>query len=173
MALSKITFCNRSYSKKWLENMERRNPIHFDILQAIIEEIENKEGKDIIKSDLYKRRPHIGQRIDALGFDPLPSRGQMLRHNGNGIRHAKFAPSKSIAVIWEMIGDTIYITFDDHAPIRYHRAISHLRDIKLGKPALPKRARNTGRFLRNIKQFWLRRHFKKLHGFNPRSKYYE
>src|SRR3712207_8974431 len=55
------------------------------------------------------------------------ARGQMLKHNGNGIRHAKFAPSKSIAVVWEKIGHIIYVTFDDHAPIRYHRAIWHLK----------------------------------------------
>jgi hypothetical protein len=89
----------------------------------------------------------------------------MLKHNGNGIRHAKFAPSKSIAVAWEKIGDTIYITFDDHAPIRYHRAIAHLRAIKLGKPTFERRSRNTGRFLRILKRFWKKRHNDKLRGF--------
>jgi hypothetical protein len=97
----------------------------------------------------------------------------MLKHNGNGIRHAKFAPSKSIAVVWEKIGDTIYVTFDDHAPIRYHRAIAHLRDIKLGKPTYERRPRNTGRFLRSLKRFWKTRHNHKLHGFDPRDHYYE
>lgn len=172
-AQSRITYCNRSYAKKWLENLERQNPKHFEILQAIIKEIEDKDGSDIVKADLYERRPDIAEGIADLKFDPLPSRGQMLRHNDDGIRHAKFAPSKSIAVVWERIGDVIYITFDDHAPIRYHRAISHLREIKLGNPAFPKRARNTGRFLRNLKQFWLRQHFKKLRGFNPLSRYCE
>ncbi|TPK83058.1 hypothetical protein [Mesorhizobium sp. B2-4-17] len=173
MAQSRITYSNRAYAKRWLRNLERQNPQHFEILQAIIEEIEDKDGGDIVKADLYRRRPNIAQRIDEMTFDPLPSRGQMLRHNGNGIRHAKFAPSKSIAVVWEKIGDVIYITFDDHAPIRYHRAISYLRDVKLGKPAVPKRARTSGRFMRKLKQFWLRRHFGKLRGFNPRSRFYE
>lgn len=170
---SKITFSNRTYAKRWFDNLQIQNAKHFEILQALIEEIEDKDGADLSKADLYKRRPQIEALIGDLGFDPIPSRGQMLRHNGNGIRHAKFAPSKSIAVIWEKIGDIIYVTFDDHAPIRYHRAIAHLRDIKLGKPALPNRARNTGRFLRNLRRFWLRRHFGKMRGFNPRSRYYE
>jgi hypothetical protein len=78
----------------------------------------------------------------------------MLKHNGNGIRHAKFAPSKSIAVIWEKIEDTIFITFDDHAPIRYHRAITHLRDIKLGRRAFPRRARNSRKFLKKLNAYW-------------------
>ncbi|MDL2405589.1 hypothetical protein PY650_07915 [Rhizobium calliandrae] len=137
MAQSRITYCNRSYAKKWLENLERQNPKHFEILQAIIQEIEDKDGSDIVKADLYERRPDVAQCIADLKFDPLPSRGQMLRHNGNGIRHAKFAPSRSIAVVWEKIGDVIYITFDDHAPIRYYRAISHLREIRLGNPSSP------------------------------------
>lgn len=173
MPESLVVFCNRAYAKPWYRNLKRQNPEHFEIAQAIIEEIADKNGGDIVKADLYERRPEIAKRISTLGFDPIPSRGQMLRHNGNGIRHAKFSPSKSIAIIWENIGGTIYITFDDHAPIRYHRAISHLRDIKLGKPALPKRPRNTGRFLRKLKRFWAARHFGKLRGFNPRSRYYE
>jgi len=173
MSTVHITFCNRAYARAWFKNMRRQTPRHFEILQAIIEEIKDKDGDDIVKADLYARRPDIAQQIQALGFDPIPSRGQMLKHNGNGIRHAKFAPSKSIALVWEKIGDAIYITFDDHAPIRYHRAIAHLREIKLGKPALPKRARNTGRFLKNLKRLWVRRHYGKLRGFDPRSRYYE
>jgi len=173
MTPSKITFCNRAYAKRWFKNLERQNPAHFDILRAIIEEVEDKDGGDIVKADLYARRPEIAQRVQELGFDPVPSRGQLLMHNGRGIRHAKFAPSKSIAMVWETIGDTIYVTFDDHAPIRYHRAISHLREIRLGKQPLPKRARNTRRFLKSLKKFWLRRHFGKLRGFNPRSRFYE
>jgi hypothetical protein len=170
---SRITFANRAYAAKWLKNLKRQSPRHFDILRAIIKEIENKDGGDIAKADIYARRPDIEQAINEMGFDPIPSRGQMLKHNGNGIRHAKFAPSKSIAVVWEKIGDIIFVTFDDHAPIRYHRAISHLREIKLGGPALPKRARNTGRFLKNLKRFWLRRHHGNLRGFDPRSRFYE
>jgi hypothetical protein len=97
----------------------------------------------------------------------------MLRHNGNGIRHAKYTHSKSIAVVWEKIGEEIFVTFDDHAPIRYHRAITHLRDIKLGRPALPKPARNRGRFLRKLKIYWKFRYAKELKGVNLRRRYYE
>lgn len=74
----------------------------------------------------------------------------MLRRNGNGLRHAKYAKSRSIAVFWELIGDTIYVTFDDHKRAEYHRAITHLRHIRLGKPAPPKQARNTSRFMRTF-----------------------
>ncbi len=169
----KITFCNRAYADNWYKMLRRQNATHFAILQVIIEEIQIKGGADISKSDMFHRSPEIQQKVDLLRFDLIPSRGQMLRHNGNGIRHAKFAPSKSIAVIWEKIGDTIFVTFDDHAPIRYHRAIRHLREIKLGKPAFPKPAKNTGRFLRNLKTYWKFRYSKDMWGFDPRQRFYE
>lgn len=173
MPVSRITFANRAYGRAWLKNFKRQAPQHFAILRALIDEIVDKQGGDLVKADLYTRRPDIAELIRALDFDPVPSRGQMLKHNGNGIRHAKFAPSKGIALVWEKIGETIYLTFDDHAPIRYHRAIAHLRDIKLGKPVFERRRRNTGRFLRNLKRFWQRRHNDKLRGFDPRDHHYE
>jgi hypothetical protein len=142
-------------------------------LQDIIAEIENKDGADIVKQDIFKRSPQFEAYVASLKFDIIPSRGQTLKHNGNSIRHAKFAPSKSILVVWQRIGDTIYVTFDDHAPIRYHKAILHLRDINLGKPALPKRARITGRFLRKLGKYWKYRFLRELRGFDPRRKHYE
>lgn len=173
MAPSEISFSNRAYATRWYKNLERQNPRVFTVLQALIEEIELRDGGEIVKADFYERRPDAALLIAELSFDPLPSRGQMFGHNGKGIRHAKFAPSKSVAVVWLKIGDRVYVTFDDHAPIRYHRAIRHLREITLGIPALPKRPRNTGRFLRHLKQYWVRKHFGKLRGFNPRSRFYE
>jgi hypothetical protein len=169
----RITFCNRAYADKWFKNLRRQNASHFAVLQAIINEIELKDGGEISKADIYKRNPEIGQKVDALRFEIIPSRGQMLRHNGNGIRHVKFAPSKSVALVWEKIEETIFITFDDHAPIRYHRPITHLRHLKLGRPALPKRARNTGRFLKKLKTFWKFRYSRDLNGFNSKRRYYE
>jgi hypothetical protein len=169
----KITFCNRAYADNWYKMLRRQNVEHFAILQAIIDEIEIKDGADISKQDVFRRNPNLQQKVDTLRFNIIPARGQMLRHSGNGIRHAKFAPSKSIAVIWEKIGHVIFITFDDHAPIRYHRAIRHLRDIKLGRPALPKRARNSARFLKNLKTYWKFRYSKDMRKFNPRQRYYE
>jgi hypothetical protein len=169
----KITFCNRTYADSWYKMLRRQNANNFAILQAIIKEIQIKDGADISKSDIFERNSEIQQTIDILRFDIIPSRGQMLKHNGNGIRHAKFAPSKSIAVIWEKIGDSIFITFDDHAPIRYHRAIRHFREIKLGKPAFPKRSRNTGKFLRNLQTYWKFRYSKEMWGFDPRQRFYE
>ena len=169
----KITFCNRAYADKWFKALRRQSPSHFAILQAIISEIQIKNGGDISKSDLFRRSSNVEQQVAALGFDIIPGRGQMLKHNGNGIRHAKFAPSKSIAVVWENIGGIIFVTFDDHAPIRYHRAIRHLRDIKLGKDAVPKRARISGKFLKKLKRFWKLRYTRELIGFDPRQRYYE
>jgi hypothetical protein len=169
----KITYCNRAYARAWFKNLERQNASHLAVLQAILREIEFKDGGDISKADIYRREPNIEQLVSVSGFEIIPSRGQMLRHNGNGIRHAKYAPSKSVAVIWEKIGHNIFVTFDDHAPIRYHRAISHLRDIKVGKPAFPKRPRNTGRFFRNLKEYWRRRYLRTLKGIDLKQRYYE
>lgn len=139
MAEIKLTFCNRAYADNWYKNIRRHNGFTFKLLQAIITEIEDKNGSDITKADIYARNEEVEVYLKSIQFDVIPSRGQMLRHNGNGIRHAKFTPSKNIAIVWERIGDTIFVTFDDHAPIRYYRAIKHLRDIKLGKPVFPKR----------------------------------
>lgn len=167
MTKYEITFCNRAYSKKWYKNLRKQNPSHFEIMDAIIEEIQIKDGGDISRNDIGERRPDIGQKISDLGLKLYPSRGQMLMKNGYGIRHAKYSPSKNIAIIWEKIGNTIYITFDDHAPIRYHRAIRHLREIKLGKTPFPKHARVSGRFYRRMRQFWKKPYQRKFYGFNP------
>lgn len=169
----KITFCNRAYADGWYKMVRRQTPDHFNILEALIEEIQIKNGGDVSESDIFRRRPKIGIKVEKLAFDLIPSRGQMLRHNGNGIRHAKFAPSKSIAVVWEKIGETIYVTFDDHAPIRYHRAIRHLKELKLGRPPFLKRPRNTGRFLRSLERYWKRRYIKEMFRFNPKDRHYE
>jgi hypothetical protein len=168
-----ITFCNRAYADRWYENMQRQNPIHFDVLRVIVVEIEIKGGGDISKNDIFRRQPAIAARVQADGFDIIPSGGQMLRRNGNGLRHAKFAKSKSIAVFWELIGDTVYVTFDDHKPAEYHRAISHLRHIRLGKPVRQKQARNTGRFLRTLRHYAKRGYHRRFKGFDLIKAYYE
>jgi hypothetical protein len=169
-----ITFCNRAYAGLWYRNLQRQNPSHFDVLRAIIEKIEIKDGGDISKADIYGRNPQIQKRMMEWVFDIIPSGGQMLRHNGNGIRHAKYSPSKNIAVVWEKIRGTIYITFDDHTPVRYHRAISHLRDIRLGKKGVPKRAGTSGRFMKLLRRRWKRaRHDRGLKGIDLKRRYYE
>jgi hypothetical protein len=172
MSKLKITFCNRAYADNWFKNLRRQSAAHFGVLQAIMDEIERKDGGDIVKADIYRHNPEVERRVSALRFDIIPSRGQMLRHNGNGIRHAKFAPSKSIAIIWERIADTIFVTFDDHAPVRYHRAIAHLRDIKLGRPALPRRAKNSGRFLKNLSAYWRFKYSRDLKGIDLKRLHY-
>lgn len=171
----RITYCNKAYGPRWLKNMRRQAPHNFQILQAIVEEIEIKDGKDISKPDLYARRPEVAELIGRLGFDPVPSgqnKKQMLSNNGNGIRHAKFAKSKSIAVIWEKIGDLIYVTFDDHAPYPYHRAIWHLREIRLGKPALPKHPRTMGKHRRNIRKSKKVKYLRRFKGIRLSDRFY-
>ena len=169
----KITFCNRAYADRWYENMQLQNPKHFDVLRTIIEDVSAKSGGDISKADIFKRHPGIAKRVQDEGFDIIPSGGQMLRRNGNGLRHAKYAKSRSIAVFWELIGDTIYVTFDDHKRAEYHRAITHLRHIRLGKPALPKQARNTSRFMRTLRYFAKHGYHRRFRGFNATKAYYE
>ena len=169
----RIVFCNRAYADNWYKMLRRQSKTHFEILQAIIEEIQIRDGSDIKKADFFARRPDIQQKIRNLNFDPVPSGGQLLRHNGNGMRHAKFAPSKSIAVLWEKIGNVIYVTFDDHAPIRYHRAICHLRDLRLGRQTVLKRPRNSAKFLLNLKSYWRYRYSKEMRRFDPKRRYYE
>jgi hypothetical protein len=172
MSTLEITFCNRSYAQKWFEKLQRQSAPHFVVLKAIMEEIEIKDGGDISKTDIYGRHPEVERRLNALRVDIVPGRGQMLKHNGNGIRHAKYSPSKNIAVIWEKIGEKIYVTFDDHAPVRYHRAIAHLRDIKLGRPAIPRAARNTGRFMKKLRVYWRFKYTRELKGVNLKRRYY-
>lgn len=75
MAKHEITFCNRAYSKRWFKNLERQNSSHFEILQAIIAEIEDKDGGDISKADIFRRDPGINQRVAALEFDIVPESG--------------------------------------------------------------------------------------------------
>jgi hypothetical protein len=132
-----------------------------------------KDGGDISKNDIYARYDEVEKLVRESGFDIIPSKGQALTRNGNGIRHAKFSPSKQIAIIWEKIGETIYVTFDDHAPVQYHRAIRHLRDIRLGRPAYPARPRNTARFMRKLRIHWKKKYARVLHGINLASRYYE
>jgi hypothetical protein len=172
MSKLEITFCNRSYAERWFEKLKQQSAPHFAVLKAIMEEIEIKEGGDISKADIYRRHPEIERRLNALRVDIIPGSGQMLRHNGNGIRHAKYSPSKNIAVIWEKIGEKIYVTFDDHAPVRYHRAIALLRDIKLGRQAFPRASRNTGRFMKKLRVFWRFKYARDLKGINLKRLYY-
>lgn len=173
MTKHEISYCNLAYSERWFRNLQRQNAAHFGVLQAIIEDIEFADGGDIEKAMIFKRHPNVQQRTAELEFDIIPSRGQLLRHNGNGIRHAKYAPSKNVAVVWEKIRNTVYVTFDDHAPVRYHRAIAHFRDLRLGKPVFPKRARTTARFLRILKRRWQGRFDRSLKGIDLKRRYFE
>lgn len=43
----KIDFCNRAYADQWYEKMQRQNPYHFDVLRAVMDDIEGKGDGDI------------------------------------------------------------------------------------------------------------------------------
>ncbi len=173
MAAIEITFCNRAYTDNWFDNVRKQNPEQMMVINAIIAEIESKDGGDIVKVDIYQRNPEVEEYVKTVKFDIIPTRGQMLQHNGNGIRHAKYSRSKSIALVWEKIGETIFVTFDDHARVGYHRAIAHLRNIKLGKPAFPRKARTGGKFYRKLKDYWKYGYTKKMKGISLRKLYFE
>lgn len=168
----KLVFCNLAYSEEWYENLRQQNPNHFIIFDAIIRQLEKSRGDDISLSHLIEDLSIRGHS-KSLDFNPIPSRGQLFSHNGTGIRHAKYSKSKNVAVIWERIGDTLYVTFDDHAPIRYHRAISFLRELRLGGIPLPKRARDRRRFIGKLYRFWGNRGKYRIKGIRPRDRFYE
>ena len=169
----KITYCNSAYAENWHKHLKRHSTFHFEVLTAVIAEISDKNGLDIVKKDIYERDPILAEKIKISGFDIVPTRGQLLKHNGNGIRHAKFSPSKNVAVIWEKIGTTIYVTFDDHAPIRYYRAIRHFRDMRLGRTVFVKKPRTAKRLMKKMKMYWDTKHSRGLHGIGLKNLYYE
>jgi hypothetical protein len=62
----------------------------------------------------------------------------------------------------------IYYTFHDHAPVRFHRAIYCLRELRLGKSPFPLKSRNSRKVMLKI---W-KKGFRKNKGINPRDRYY-
>lgn len=172
MVAVEITFSNRAYGEKWFDDVRLSNPAQYAVIEAIIEAIELADGHEISQAEIFKRHPPVARYVQERRFKIVPSNGQLLIANGRGIRHAKYSPSKSVAVVWEKIRRTVYVTFDDHAPIPYHRAIWHLRDIRLGKPTLAKKARTGRRFLRKLEAFKLGQYLSDMRRFNPRSRFY-
>lgn len=141
MSNVEISFCNKAYADKWFEDLCSSNPDQHSVIKALIDEIERNDGGEVSQLALFERYPDVAQYVQGNRFRITPSSGQLLVANGKGIRHAKYSPSKSVALVWQNIKGTIYVTFDDHAPVPYHRAIRHLREISLGRSPLPKPAR--------------------------------
>ena len=52
-------------------------------------------------------------------------------------------------MLWQKIDSNVYFTFDDHAPIKYHRAIYSFHQLRLGRQVFPLNA-NRNRLAREI-----------------------
>jgi hypothetical protein len=160
---------NKAYGQAWLDQMKESNPSHFAVIEAILAVIQKNDGGDISNAEVFAQDPEVAAYVRSNEYDIVPSRGQELCHNGKGIRHAKYSPSKNIAILWEKIGDTIYFTFDDHAPVRFHRAIYCLCELRLGKEPFPLKSRDSRKILSKI---W-KKGFRKNKGLDPNKRYYK
>lgn len=165
----KIFHCNKAYSEEWLSNVAKENGMHYRIILAIIEAIKLSDGGEISRQYVYSFDCDIEDFVARRRFKIFPSGGQELTGNGAGIFHAKFAPSKSVAVLWWKLDHIIYITFDDHAPVKYHRAIYTFHRLRVGKYVYPLRARSSRKLIELLrsKQRWSYRgiDLKKRHHF--------
>ena len=92
---------NTSYGQAWLDQMKEANPSQHAVIQAIVAVIQKNDGGDISEAEIFAEDPAVAAYVKASHYRILPSNGQELRHNGRGIRHAKYSPSKNIAVLWE------------------------------------------------------------------------
>jgi hypothetical protein len=68
MSKLKITLCNRAYAANWYKNLQRQSVAHFALLQAIFDEIELKDGGDISKADMFRRKPEIERAPTSISF---------------------------------------------------------------------------------------------------------
>lgn len=137
MSNVEIFHCNKTYNEKWLEDKASSNGIQYKIIFTIIKLIQKNDGGRINQKEVLDYAPDIKEYIERRPFKIIPSSGTEFIKNGRGIHHAKYAPTKSVAVIWQKIGDTIFVTFDDHAPVKYHRAIHSFHKLRIGKPVFP------------------------------------
>lgn len=142
-----IFFCNKTYNAQWLADKERGNTNQYAVICAIIETIKNNNGGNITLKEVFGHSPRVKEYVERKKYKLIPNGGQEMTGTGSGVRHAKYAPSKSVAVIWELIKGTLYITFDDHAPVKYHRAIYSFQKLRLGRKPLPMKSRSSRRTL--------------------------
>ncbi len=139
------------------------------MIEAIVAAVGACEGADISHADVVDQDPRLEAYTRNTELRIVPSSGIALEHNGEGIRHAKYSASKSVAVLWDNIGGVVYATFDDHAPVAYHRAIRYIRDLRLGRSPSPQRARTRRSLIEKLENPARRKH---AH-WNPRDKYYK
>ncbi len=140
-----IFFCNKTYNERWLKDKETGNTHQYAVIIAIIEVIKANHGERITQQEVLDHDPRVKDYVERRKYKIIPGAGQELHGGGKGIRHAKYAPTKSVAVLWEKIRKTIYITFDDHAPVKYHRAIHSFHKLRLGRHPLPMKPRSSRR----------------------------
>ncbi len=159
---------NRAYNEAWLAELRENHPNGYMMITAILRAISAKDGGIITYADIVASEERIAHHLREHDLTVIPSNGVALEHNGEGIGHAKYSNSKNIALLWEKIGNTIFVTFDDHAPIAYHRAIRCLRELRLGRHVQNMKPRTSRRLIKKIISPW-----KKGRGFNPKNKYYK
>lgn len=158
--------CNRTYNREWFKDIQYSNESQYLVIEAIFDTILEKDGGDFTHDDVLDKCPRVSEYISEKEFKLIPSGKLHLKGNGKGIRHVKYAPKKSVAILWEKIRDTIYVTFDDHAPIAYHRAIENFHRIRLGQHTIEKNARTSRKFIEKLKK----PHSRKLKGVRLREK---
>ncbi|MFM0504286.1 hypothetical protein [Paraburkholderia caffeinilytica] len=147
----KIFHCNKAYGEDWLADITKENGMHYRIILAIVEAIKQSDGGEISKQSIYTFDPEIEEYVTRRRFKIFPAGGQALTGNGEGIFHAKFASSKSVAVLWWKLHRVIHVTFDDHAPVKYHRAIFTFHRLRVGKYIYPLRARSSRKLMELLK----------------------
>lgn len=164
-----LVVSNRAYNERWLADVEESKPDHYMMIAAIIQTIAGNAGGPISHAEVVSQSSEVEAYVRDTGLKVVPSNGVSLEHNGEGIGHAKYSKSRSVAILWEKIADTIYVTFDDHTPVPYHRAIKHLRDLRLGKSPSPTKARTSRKIIDRLENPDRR----KNRLWNARDKYFK
>lgn len=141
----RIFFCNTTYNEKWFFDKKNSNGMQYSIIRAIVDLAWKNSGGSITQRSLLELNPAIAEYLERRRFRSVPAGGTELKANGKGIHHAKYSPKKSVAVLWQNIQGTVYFTFDDHAPIKYHRAIYSFHQLRLGRSVRPLNPRSSSR----------------------------
>ena len=163
-----VFYCNKTYNQDWLKEKKRSNGIQYKIILAIIDLVKKNSGGAITQKEILNYDEEIKEYLERRKFRIVPSSGTEMTGNGRGIHHAKYSQTKSVAVLWSVIRGVIYITFDDHAPIKFHRAIYSFHQIRLGRPVFPLKSK-CSRKMREIvksKKPWIYK------GIDPRDRFY-
>ncbi|MFA0325814.1 hypothetical protein AB4519_15510 [Vibrio splendidus] len=165
---SEIFFCNQTYTQSWLTDKTKSNGIQYKIIEAIMDLAIKNNGGPIKQEEMLAYSSEIKSYLERRNFRVVPSSGTEMTGNGRGIHHAKYSHTKSVAVLWSVIDNNIYFTFDDHAPIKYHRAIYSFHQLRLGRPVFARKAK-CSRKMREIlssKTPWIYK------GIDPKERYY-